>query len=105
MPDARRYKSRGWGPVCDARCSCYMYMQAFGVCQGPASLSLSLARNYSSRKAKGSGVFVRREKASVFSGCNSHPAAFAPAGSNRSDEGGNDIVEAFDGKSRKAVPR
>jgi hypothetical protein len=48
---------------------------------------------------------VRREKASIFSGCDSHPAAFAPAGSNRSGGGGNEIAEAFDGKDRKAVPR
>jgi hypothetical protein len=58
-----------------------------------------------SGKKKASGVFVRRAKASVFSGCNSHPATGAPAGSNRSGDGGNEIVEAFDGKCRKAVPR
>ena len=27
--------------------------------------------------------FVRREKVSIFSGCNSHPATVVPAGSNR----------------------
>jgi len=43
---------------------------------------------------------VRREKACVFSGCNSHPATIAPAGSNRSGGGGNEAVEAFDGKGR-----
>jgi len=57
------------------------------------------------RKKKGSGVFVRRAKAYVFSGCDSHPATFAPAGSNRSDDGGDEIVEAFDAKCRLAVPR
>jgi hypothetical protein len=48
---------------------------------------------------------VRRDKAAIFSGCDSHPAAFAPAGSNRSGGGGNEIAEAFDGKDRMAVPR
>jgi hypothetical protein len=45
---------------------------------------------------------VRREKALSSSGCESHPAAFAPAGSNRSDRGGNEAVEAFgvEGPSR-----
>jgi hypothetical protein len=38
---------------------------------------------------------VRREKAAFSSGCKSHPAS-APAGSNRSNDGGNEIVEAFD---------
>jgi len=36
---------------------------------------------------------VRREKAAFSSGCKSHPAS-APAGSNRSNDGGNEIVEA-----------
>jgi transposase len=48
---------------------------------------------------------VRRAKVSIFSGCNSHPATVAPAGSNRSGGGGNEIAEAFDGKDRNAVPR
>ena len=33
---------------------------------------------------------VRRAKAAFFSGCESHPATIAPAGSNRSSHGGND---------------
>ena len=33
-----------------------------------------------------------------------HPATFAPAGSNRSGDGGNEIAEAFDGKGREAAP-
>jgi hypothetical protein len=37
---------------------------------------------------------VRREKAALFSGCKSHPAT-APAGSNRSSHGGNEVAEAF----------
>src|SRR5215470_6219521 len=37
---------------------------------------------------------VRRGKAALSSGCKSHPAN-APAGSNRSSYGGNEIAEAF----------
>src|ERR1700722_15242073 len=38
-------------------------------------------------------VCVRREKAALSSGCGSHPAN-APAGSNRSSHGGNEMAEA-----------
>jgi len=38
---------------------------------------------------------VRRAKAALSSGCKSHPAT-APAGSNRSSHGGNEVAEAFD---------
>jgi hypothetical protein len=41
---------------------------------------------------------VRRVKARFPSGRQSHPARVAPAGSNCSDEGGDEIVEAYDGK-------
>jgi hypothetical protein len=44
-------------------------------------------------------------KAAIFSGCKSHPATFAPAGSNRSGEGGNELVEASGAKGRKAARR
>ena len=37
---------------------------------------------------------VRRDKAALSSGCKSHPAT-APAGSNRSSYGGNEVAEAF----------
>ncbi len=37
---------------------------------------------------------VRRVKAAFFSGCKSHPATIAPAGSNRSSHGGNEVAEA-----------
>ena len=36
--------------------------------------------------------FQRRAKASIFSGCNSHPAIVVPAGSSRSDDGGNKVL-------------
>ena len=37
---------------------------------------------------------VRRDKAHIFSGCESHPAKVAPAGSNRSSGGGDEAAEA-----------
>jgi hypothetical protein len=37
---------------------------------------------------------VRRDKATLSSGCKTHPAT-APAGSNRSSYGGDEIAEAF----------
>ena len=37
---------------------------------------------------------VRRDKAALSSGCKPHPAN-APAGSNRSSYGGNEVAEAF----------
>jgi hypothetical protein len=42
-----------------------------------------------------SDLSVRRAKAALSSGCKSHPAT-APAGSNRSSHGGNEVAEAFD---------
>src|SRR6516225_3734424 len=41
---------------------------------------------------------VRRGKARSPSGRQTHPATFAPAGSNRSSRGGNEAAEAIDGK-------
>ncbi len=38
---------------------------------------------------------VRRAKAAFFSGCKSRPATIAPAGSNRSNHGGDEMAEAF----------
>jgi len=42
-----------------------------------------------------SALGVRRAKAALSSGCKPHPAT-APAGSNRSSHGGNEVAEAFD---------
>ncbi len=42
-----------------------------------------------------SAVGVRRAKAASFSGCKSHPATIAPAGSSRSSHGGDEMAEAF----------
>jgi hypothetical protein len=41
-----------------------------------------------------SNLAVRRAKARFLSGCESHPATFAPAGSNRSSRRGNEAAEA-----------
>ena len=41
-----------------------------------------------------SALGVRRDKAAFFSGCKSHPATIAPAGSNWSSHGGNEVAEA-----------
>jgi hypothetical protein len=41
-----------------------------------------------------SALGVRRGKAALSSGCKSHPAT-APAGSNRSRHGGDEMSEAF----------
>jgi hypothetical protein len=40
-------------------------------------------------------ISVRREKARISSGCETHPVSVAPAGSNRSGDGGNEVTEAF----------
>ncbi len=45
--------------------------------------------------AQESAYGVRREEAALSSGCKPHPAT-APAGSNRSSHGGNEVAEAFD---------
>ncbi len=41
-----------------------------------------------------SALGVRRAKAAFFSGCKSHPATIAPAGSNPSSHGGDEMAEA-----------
>ena len=47
---------------------------------------------------------MRRAKAAFLSGCESHPAIIAPAGSNRSSHGGNEVAEASDVKGHFRVP-
>lgn len=44
-----------------------------------------------------SAIGVRRAKAALSSGCKPHPAN-APAGSDRSRQGGNELAEAFDNR-------
>ena len=48
----------------------------------------------SPRRRGMAAICVRREKAALSSGCKSHPAN-APAGSNRSSHGGDEMAEAF----------
>jgi hypothetical protein len=55
----------------------------------PRSSMIALA------KARMTASGVRRAKAALSSGCKPHPA-IAPAGSNRSSHGGNEVAEAFD---------
>jgi hypothetical protein len=63
--------------------------------KGPATDRPSLNHRVTPR------LYVRREKARVFSGCKSRPATLvAPAGSNRSGGGGNETAGAFDAKGR-----
>jgi hypothetical protein len=51
--------------------------------------------NWRAAIAPTSASGVRRAKAALSSGCKPHPAT-APAGSNRSSHGGNEVAEAFD---------
>ncbi len=67
--------------------------------KGPATDRLHLNHRATSL------LYVRRAKALISSGCNSHPATVVSAGSNRSGSGGNETAEASDGKDRYAVPR
>jgi hypothetical protein len=56
-----------------------------------------LQRGAVSRSARGrrtAALGVRRDKAALSSGCKPHPAT-APAGSNRSRHGGDEVSEAF----------
>jgi membrane AbrB-like protein len=66
------------------------------VVPGPASgsslVELAMIAILSSLMAYAMGV--RRGKAALSSGCKTHPAT-APAGSNRSSHGGNEVAEAF----------
>ena len=52
------------------------------------------ARFGSPSRRRTTAICVRREKAALSSGCKSHPAN-APAGSNRSSHGGDEMAEAF----------
>jgi hypothetical protein len=56
----------------------------------PASAEKTFA---APRPAAMAALGVRRGKAALSSGCKSHPAT-APAGSNRSSHGGNEVAEA-----------
>jgi len=67
---------------------------SIGACElAPGAPRLQGARPLGNRGM--SLLVVRRAKAALSSGCKSHPAT-APAGSNRSSHGGNEVAEAFD---------
>ena len=77
-------KESNWVPTPTDRFSLYT-----GACW---SKEYRLRQTSDSGKMSANGV--RREKAALSSGCKSHPAT-APAGSNRSSYGGNEVAEAF----------
>ena len=60
------------------------------ISKGPLRVDLT----HSPHPRAMTGICVRREKAALSSGCKSHPAN-APAGSNRSSHGGDEMAEAF----------
>jgi hypothetical protein len=66
------------------------------ACGGRAASSTPCPRPvpHSRRRQAMTAIWVRREKAALSSGCKSHPAN-APAGSNRSSHGGDEMAEAF----------
>jgi hypothetical protein len=64
-----------------------------GLVTGAADDDPSGIATYSQAGAQ-FGYGVRRDKAALSSGCKAHPAT-APAGSNRSSHGGNEVAEAF----------
>ena len=65
-----------------------LYFMAFEIAQELCQYSVR------DTETSTSGMSVRRDKAALSSGCKSHPAN-APAGSNRSSHGGDEIAEAF----------
>jgi hypothetical protein len=58
-------------------------------------VSSSKKSRYANSARPMSEMGVRRDKAALSSGYEPHPAT-APAGSNRSSHGGNEVAEAFD---------
>lgn len=82
---------RGRGVVAHRR---YNYGYRCGSCLATnANPAPSLVRP-APKQITSPDISVRRAKALSFSGCESHPATFAPAGSNRSSRGGNEAAEA-----------
>ena len=108
--DARRHvpalSSDGWidDLAASPRCRLREWLQA-GVRPAPEPSIVLRSRRYRGKSMgqnRGvsipfamTAVGVRRSKAALSSGCKPHPAT-APAGSNRSSHGGNEVAEAFD---------
>src|SRR5215203_1163859 len=63
------------------------------LCGGRSAMSVPTAIAYYFAAVHESVHGVRRAKAALSSGCKAHPAT-APAGSNRSSHGGNEVAEA-----------
>jgi AcrB/AcrD/AcrF family protein len=66
----------------------------FGLLFTPAFYTFIRKLGREDRRRRMTAIGVRREKAALSSGCKSHPAT-APAGSNRSSHGGDEMAEAF----------
>jgi hypothetical protein len=60
----------------------------------PVILACSSMGRHCDRWKRTAAMGVRRDKAALSSGCKPHPAT-APAGSNRSRHGGDEMSEAF----------
>src|SRR5215468_9729739 len=80
-------------PAANAPNSAALGIATSFVLSGPRSVA-TRSRNEAVTQLT-SALGVRRGKAALSSGCKSHPAN-APAGSNRSSHGGNEVAEAFD---------
>ena len=61
----------------------------------PSRSALALTENIHTAETLGPLWVCAVTKAALSSGCKSHPAN-APAGSNRSSHGGNEVAEALD---------
>jgi hypothetical protein len=69
--------------------------QMISITELGAKTGHSHIKKQSFKMSPTSEMGVRRAKAALSSGCKPHPAT-APAGSNRSSHGGNEVAEAFD---------
>src|SRR5215831_10645513 len=72
--------------------------------QAHVAIGSWVCKNEVALKIDRTNLSVRRGKARSPSGRQTHPATFAPAGSNRSSRGGNESAEAFDGKGHVGDP-
>src|SRR5271157_4279440 len=68
--------------------------QSAAVLESPCERVRSTQLRRPRSRSATSAIRVRREKAALSSGCEPHPAN-APAGSNRSSHGGDEMAEAF----------
>jgi hypothetical protein len=72
----------------------YSFEDLLALLHGHARAKVDAVARHRRRVEHGRlSVGVRRGKAALSSGCKSHPAT-APAGSNRSSHGGDEVAEA-----------